>query len=125
MKLISLKQIKKHRKLLLYTGLAILAISFILKWAGAPMCFFWILFCIAITLKISFLITVFLSKEFKPGCWLYFILAGIAMILISMLFKKAFPVPALYKILFYGAISLKTTGLILMIFSRNENRRKS
>jgi uncharacterized membrane protein HdeD (DUF308 family) len=124
MKRISVKQIQKHKKILLYTGLGLLAISFVLKWAGAPAGWFRILFCIAILFKVSFLIAVFSSKKFRPGWWLYLILAGVVLILISMLIKTVFPIPALYKILFYGAISLKITGLIFMIFSKNKSRPK-
>ncbi|MDR1552391.1 MAG: hypothetical protein LBS69_02870 [Prevotellaceae bacterium] len=111
-----MKTIQKHRKLFLYSGLSILAVSFIVKWTGAPLYYFHILLCTAIVLKMLFLIAVVSIKGFKPGLWFYFILAGVAMILISMLFKTAFPI--LYKILFYGAIALKTAGLILMILHK-------
>ncbi|MDR2293046.1 MAG: hypothetical protein LBE11_06180 [Prevotellaceae bacterium] len=109
---------KKHKKSFLYAGLGILAVSFIVKWLGAPLYCFLILLCMAIVLKSFFLISVISAKGFKPNLWFYFILAGVCMILISMLFKTIFHVTAVHKILFYGAISLKTTGLILMIFCK-------
>ncbi|MDR2384866.1 MAG: hypothetical protein LBD80_04275 [Tannerella sp.] len=115
-----MKKIQKRRKSFLYIGLGILAIAFITKQTGAPAICFWILFFVAILLKTFFLIAVVSAKEFKPRLWLYFILTGVVMILISMLFKTAFFLPFLYKILFYGAISLKVTGLILMIFSKKQ-----
>jgi hypothetical protein len=96
--------------------LGILVVSFIVKWAGASLYYFWILLFAAIVFKTLFLIATVSKKGFKPRLWLYFILTGVALILISMLFKTTFPV--LYKILFYGAISLKATGLVLMILSK-------
>jgi hypothetical protein len=117
-----MKWIYNYRKLFLYSGLGILVVAFAVKWLEASVRYFWVLLCIAILCKALFLIAVLSDKAFKPSRWLYFILAGVAMILISMLFKTIFPVPILHKILFYGAISLKTTGLILMIFSKKKNQ---
>jgi hypothetical protein len=113
-----MKQIQKNNKILLYIGLGILFFAFTVKWAVMPACYFWLLLGIAITFKTFFLIAVFRTKGFRPALWLYFILTGIALILISLLFKTIFPVPALYRILFYSAISLKATGLILMLFHK-------
>ncbi|MDR2085913.1 MAG: hypothetical protein LBP72_01940 [Dysgonamonadaceae bacterium] len=107
----------KPNKILLYAGLGILLIAFIFKWAAMPVGF-WILLGIAVTFKTFFLISVFRVNGFKPALWLYFILSGVALILLSLLFKTVFPIPPLYKILFFGAISLKITGLILMILSK-------
>jgi uncharacterized membrane protein YbaN (DUF454 family) len=108
----------KPNKVFLYSGLGILLIAFTFQWAGMSTYYFWVLLSIAIVFKAFFLVSVFRLKGFKPSLWLYFILAGVAMILISLLFKTIFPIPVLYKILFYGAISLKITGLILMILSK-------
>jgi hypothetical protein len=110
--------LRKYRKWLLYSGLGILAVAFIAKWTGMPVYCFRILLCMAIVFKTGFLITVFSVKGFKPHLWFYLILTGVALILTSMLFKSIFPFPLLYKILLYGAISLKTAGLVLMIFSK-------
>jgi hypothetical protein len=115
-----MEQIHKYRKFFLFSALVLLSISFIIKWLEMSAWCFWILLSTAILLKILFLIAVFSTKGFKPGLWLYFILAGVALILISMLFKTIFPVPILHKILFYGAISLKIIGLILMLFFKKE-----
>ncbi|MDR1557847.1 MAG: hypothetical protein LBS88_12595 [Tannerellaceae bacterium] len=113
-----MRQIQKHRKRLLYAGLGILALSFIVNWAGAPAFYFRLLLGVAILCKLSFLIAALSVKGFRPGWWLYLILAGVATILISMLFKTVFPIPLLRGILFYGAIGLKVAGLIGMIFSK-------
>ncbi|MDR2127073.1 MAG: hypothetical protein LBP63_09625 [Prevotellaceae bacterium] len=115
-----MEKIRKHKKTFLYGGLGLLFVSFAVKWLGVSIYCFWILFCMAIILKALFLICAFSSKGFKPGLWLYLILAGAVMILISMIFKTAVPVPVLHKILFYGAVSLKTAGLLLMIFYRQK-----
>ena len=115
----------KNSKIFLYTGLGILLTALILKWFAAITYWFWILLGIAIVFKTAFLISLFRTKEFKPKLWLFLILTGVAIILISMFFKTVFHIPLVYKILFYTAISLKATGLILMIFSNRKNQKNS
>jgi hypothetical protein len=99
-----------------------LLIAFTAKWTGAPPYCFIILFGIAISLKSIFLILVFREKGFKPSLWLYLILAGVALMLLSILFKNTFQMPVLNKILFYGAIMLKMSGLVLMLFSKRKTK---
>ncbi|MDR1331255.1 MAG: hypothetical protein LBK07_04050 [Tannerella sp.] len=115
-----MKQTQKSNKAFLYSGLGMLLVAFAAKWTGAPAYCFWTLLGVAILLKTLFLISVFQTKGFRPGLWLYLILTGVALILISMPFKTLIPVPALYKTLFYSAISLKAGGLILMLCSRKK-----
>ena len=98
-------------------GLCLLFVAFVCTRAGLPGYCFWLLFGMAIALKVLFLVFTFREKEFKPKPWLYFILTGVAMILLSLLFKTIIPMPTLQKGLFYGAVTLKTTGLLLMLFS--------
>ena len=107
----------KSKQTLLYSGLGLLLVALIVRWTGVSVICFWILFCAAIALKAFFLISVFREKGFKPKLWLYLILAGVVVIFVSMLFKSVFPMPVLYKILFYCAIILKMAGLGLMVFS--------
>lgn len=109
------------KKIFLYSGLSLLLIAFTVKWTGAPLCCFRILLGIAISLKSIFLILVFREKGFRPSLWLYLILSGVAMILLSILFKNTFPMPVLNKILFYGAIILKVSGLGLMLLGRKRS----
>lgn len=104
----------------LYLGLALLLFSFVLRYLGASALVFWTVFGVAVFLKVFFLILVFRAKGFKPSLWLYLILAGVALIFISMLFKTLFPIPLLRNVLFYGAIALKLSGLVLMIRRRGE-----
>ncbi|MDR1739522.1 MAG: hypothetical protein LBR45_02050, partial [Bacteroidales bacterium] len=94
---------KNTARIFLYVGLSILAAAFILRYSIAlpPHCF-WIMFGVAISCKTVFLIAVLRSKSVKVGLWLYLILAGVAMILVSMLFKNIFPLPVVRNILFYG-----------------------
>ena len=107
-----------NRKIVFLSGgLAALLIAFVCKWAGMPAYCFWGLFGMAIALKTLFLVAAFREKAFKPKPWLYFILTGVALVLLSVLFRTIFPIPAVYKCLFYGAITLKVTGLLLMLFS--------
>ncbi|MDR1197629.1 MAG: hypothetical protein LBK94_01260 [Prevotellaceae bacterium] len=115
-----MKQIQKHKKTFLYIGLGILTIAFVFKLTAAPAYYFWILLSTALIFKMFFLTAVFSEKGFKLSLWLCLILTGVVLILASMLFKTVFPIPALHKALFYVAISLKVTGLLLMIFSKRQ-----
>lgn len=112
---------KLNNKVFLYSGLALLAIAFIIRYLGVGVSFylFWILFGIAILLKALFLVGTFSKKGLKAGKWLCFILAGVILIFVSMVFKYLYPVPLLRDILFYGAITLKVIGLILMLTGKN------
>lgn len=107
-----------NKKMYLFIGLGILLIAFVVKWANAPLFYFRILIGIALLFKFIFLIFVFREKGFKPALWLYLIMSGVTMIMLSMFFKNIFPMSSLYKILFYGAITLKISGLVLMLFSK-------
>jgi hypothetical protein len=111
---------KADNKILLYSGLTLLLTAFVIKWLrpDAPSVYFWILSGIAVAFKSIFLVNVFRRKDFKPALWLYFILAGVIMIFVSLLFKYVYPVPPVRLILFYGAIILKTSGLALLIMQR-------
>ena len=109
----------RKRVYFLYSGLGILIISLIVKWLDLSLCCFWILMGVAIALKFLFLVSIFREREFKPSLWLYLILTGVAMILLSLLFKNIIPVPVVYRVLFFGAITLKVSGLI--ICSRRTN----
>ena len=107
-----------NRKIVfLFGGLGMLFIAFVCKWAGLPVYCFWVSFCMAIALKSLFLVITFSEKESKPKPWLYFILTGVALMLLSVIFKTVIQMPMVYKVHFYGAITLKTTGLLLMLFS--------
>ena len=110
----------KQSKLFLYIGLGILLLALLSRWTGLPPYCFWILFSTAILLKALFLLSVFREKGFKPQLWLYLILAGVTLILLSMPFKTI--VPMVYKMLFYSAIILKVSGLVLLLFPRINNR---
>ena len=107
-----------NRKIVFLSGgLTMLLIALLCKRVGMPAYCFWGLFCGAIALKTLFLVVTFREKSFKRKPWLYFILTGVALILLSVLFRTIVPMPVLYKFLFYGAIMLKITGLLLMLFS--------
>jgi len=109
-------------KIFIYVGLSLLAIAFAIKWFGAPMFCFWILLGAAILFKVFFLIVSLRSKSVTVGLWLYLILAGVAMILASMLFKNIFQNFIVRIILFHGAILLKITGLILMLLDKKKRK---
>ncbi|MCD8102195.1 MAG: hypothetical protein LUE26_06450 [Alistipes sp.] len=117
------KTVSVNRKIFLFIGLSILFVAFVVRWANGPFLWFGILLGTAITFKVLFLVLTFREKEFKPSPGFYMILAGVAMILISMLFKGVFPAPVIQKILFYGAITLKVSGLGLMIFMSQRKSR--
>jgi hypothetical protein len=111
---------KINNKVFLYSGLALLLTAFAIRWLspGVSSVYFWLLFGVAISFKTVFLINVFRSKGFQPALWLYLILAGVLMILASMFFKYVYPLPPVQLPLFYGAILLKVSGLILLIMQR-------
>jgi hypothetical protein len=111
---------KVNNKIFLYSGLTLLLTAFAVKWLrpDVPAVYFWLLLGMAITLKSVFLVHVFRRKDFKPALWLYFILAGVLMILVSLLFKHVYPIPPVRLTLFYGAIILKVSGLVLLIMQR-------
>ena len=114
---------RKPRKAFLYSGLLTLIFAFLCKWTAMPAYSFWGLFCISISLKTLYLISVFRTKA-KLNAGFYFILAGIGIILIFMFFKYIYPIRLLNKILLYVAISLKVTGLILMIFTGKQSEKQ-
>lgn len=119
--LMNMTYMRANNLIFLYAGLAFLLIAFIVRWLGtglSPYCF-WVLIGIAVCLKTIFLINVFRQKGFEPALWLYFILAGVVLIFVSMFFKYIYPVAILRSLFFFGAIALKVTGLILM-FARKK-----
>ena len=116
-----------NNKLFLYIGLGLLFIAIIIRWLGVCSVVWISMFCIAILLKIIFLVKVFRTKGFKMSLWLALILIGVAMILLSLIFKYVYPVVLLRNILFYGALTFKFSGLILMLiqkikFTNNGNK---
>lgn len=111
-----------NNRLFLYVGLGLLFIAVVIRWAGVSSVVWIPVFVIAILLKAVFLVNVFRTKGFKMSLWLALILSGVAMILLSLLLKSVFPVPSLRNILFYGAITLKVSGLVLMLVQKNKIR---
>jgi len=111
---------RKSDKAFLFSGLAMLMLAFFCKWTELPTYCFWILLGIAIALKTLFLLSVF-RTGFKPNKGFYFILTGVGMMVVSMFFKYFYPIASLGKILFYGAITLKIAGLIMMIMHKRNN----
>jgi hypothetical protein len=103
-------------------GLTLLAVALAARWAGAPPVLFWPMFGVAILLKALFLLTLTRAKGFRPGAGHWLVVAGVAVILLSLLFKTVFPLPALHGVLLVAAIALKVTGLIV-ILSRGPAQR--
>jgi len=97
-----------------------LLIAFAARQMHAPMYCFLILSGAAILFKTFFLIGIIRNKSIKVGLWFYLILTGIAMVLISLLFKNIFPIPIIRNILFFGAILMKITGLILVLTEKKK-----
>lgn len=114
---------KQRNRIFLYWGLSLLLIAFVIRWMGAGevLGLFWIVFGAALLLKAVFLVNVFRVKGFRMTLWLKFILAGVLLIFVSLIFKYSYPVPIVRNILFYGAISLKVTGLLLMVFQKKKD----
>lgn len=108
---------KLTNKAFLYAGLALLLIAFIIRWAGigASYYLFWGVLGIAIVFKSIFLVLTFCEKGLKLSWGLRLILIGVLLIVLSLIFKYIIFLPLIRDILFYGAIMLKITGLILLI----------
>ena len=109
---------KTGNRIFLYAGLSLLVIAFVVKGFHVSIYGFWILLGLAISFKVIFLILTFRSKSIRVGLWLYLILAGVAMILLSLLFKNTF----MHNTLFYSAILLKITGLILLLSGKMKTK---
>lgn len=109
---------KTNNKIILYSGLALLFLAIYLRSVSVTSSVWLPLFCVAILLKTCFLVRVFRSKSFKPRLWFLLILCGVVLILLSMLFKYVFVIPWLRTTLFYGALFLKSSGLLLMVIGR-------
>ncbi|MDL2257506.1 hypothetical protein LJC06_04805 [Bacteroidales bacterium OttesenSCG-928-I14] len=106
---------KINNKVFLYTGLTLLFISLLIRGLGVTTGIWLPVFCVAILLKVIFLYNVFNTKGFKMSLWLGLILIGVALILISMIFRYLYPITLLRNILFYAAITFKVAGLVVMI----------
>ncbi len=108
------------KKLFLFGGLFLFALSGLSFLAGfTPMAGF-ILMAGGVSLKTLFLIQLFRTPDFKVSLEIYLILFGVALILISLLFKNIFPFPLLRNIFFYSAITLKITGVTLLFFQKKK-----
>jgi hypothetical protein len=106
---------QKSNKIFIYAGLLLLFVAFAVKWTGCSDVLFWILLGMAIVFKVTFLISLFRAKDFKPDLGFCLILTGVVMILLFLIFRELSLASVLQKILFYVAISLKVSGLIIMI----------
>lgn len=106
----------------LYAGLGLLLIALLVRAAGVDLLIWLPIFTIAILLKAIFLIHTLRSKSFSMRPWLILILIGVALLVISLLFKYVFEQLQLRTIFFYAAISLKVLGLILMLLEKIRKR---
>ncbi|MGL4908471.1 MAG: GNAT family N-acetyltransferase [Bacteroidales bacterium] len=106
----------RHRnKLLLYSALTLMLTAIVSKQLGLASVYWIPVFSIAILLKYVFLLTLLQARKFKLSLPLILIIIGVGFMLTSFIFKTAFPILWLHSTLFYGAIALKITGLILAI----------
>jgi hypothetical protein len=112
------RKMKRNNKNFLFAGLSFLAVAFGVRFSGGGDAWFYTLLGIGILLKGIFLFNVFRERGFHLSLGLSLILAGIIMILTSLLFKNIFPVPLVRSVLFYGALVLKATGLTLLVLQR-------
>jgi len=110
-------------KVFIYAGLCFLVISFVAQWLGAPTYLSLILRGLGVLLKVIFIIATLRSKTVRVGLWFYLIMTGVLMILVSLLFRNVVPIPIMRYIFFYGAISFKVTGLLMLLIRKKHNRR--
>jgi hypothetical protein len=111
-----------NNRIFLYAGLSLLLIALIIRVVWWDSIVWLLVFCSAILLKILFLILSLRKNKLKLSLWLTFILAGVVLIFTSMFFKYVIPIIWFRNILFYGAIALKLTGLVLMTVEKNRSR---
>jgi hypothetical protein len=111
---------KDHNKKFLFSGLFLLSLAFAVRWLVGSELWFYSLLGTGILLKGIFLFNVFRKKGFHLGLGFSLILIGVVMILTSLLFKNIFPIPLLRNVLFYGALALKATGVVVLILQRRE-----
>ncbi len=105
-----------NRKLSLFTGLTLLLVAACLYWTGQPSSVYLCVFGAAIVFKSLFLYQTLRAPGFKMSIAMYMILAGIALILASLLFKNIYPQPVIRNILFYTAIALKVSGVSWLLY---------
>ena len=110
-------QLQNYKKCFLFSGLGFIVFAFSIRWLGVtPAYYFWGLLFIAIMLKSTFLLLSIKEKgRLQLSTGLYFILAGVVLILLALILKATGTMPLFYKLTLYEAITLKVTGLILML----------
>jgi uncharacterized membrane protein YbaN (DUF454 family) len=110
-----------HTKKFLFGGLGLLALAAVAKVLGAsPFCVR-LLFGLAIFCKTLFLVTkLFIKRKTGFSLPLKMILTGVILILFSLLIKEFFLLLFLHKAFLYCAIVLKSTGLVLLLFSKKK-----
>ncbi|MCD7938290.1 MAG: hypothetical protein LUG98_15640 [Tannerellaceae bacterium] len=106
----------KNRKGLLFIGLALLALAGFILFLGLPSVIGWVLLGAAICFKSLFLLFTFRAPGFRMSAGMYMILAGVGLILLSLLFKNIYPMPLVRNLLFYSAITLKVGGVCLLLY---------
>lgn len=109
---------KHMSKLLLYSGLSLLLVALVIRWLGASASLWISVFVLGIALKAAFLVVTFRARQFKWSLWLRLILIGVVLIFVSLVFRYVYPMPLIRDILFYGAIALKLSGLVLLFVEK-------
>lgn len=104
------------RKKILFSGLFMFLLAGLGFALGLPAVICWVLLAAGISFKIFFLFYTFRSPGFKMSAGMYMILAGVGLILFSMVFKTVYPLPLVRNILFYSAIVLKISGVCLLFY---------
>ena len=107
----------KQKRTILYGGLLLLGMAVFLRWIGLSSPYWELLFGAGILLKVLFLVLTIRAKESKFYPWLCFLLPGVVLMLLSLLLKAVFPDSIIRMPLFIGSITLKTIGLLLIIFT--------
>jgi uncharacterized membrane protein YbaN (DUF454 family) len=115
------KWLKIHAREFLFGGLGLLLLTGMIKWLDGPPCFIRLLFGLAIFCKVLFLVVNLSTKrKFEFSLPLKFILTGVALILLSYVFKVFFPDLLFRKLFFYLAIIFKSVGLLLLLFFKKK-----
>ncbi len=108
----------KRNKILLFTGLLFFALAAVVYLLGGHPGMFWLLLGVGISMKIGFVGFTLCQPGYRLSPGMYLISTGVGLILLSLLFKSFIPVLWLRTLLFYSAILLKISGVILFFYER-------
>lgn len=108
----------RNNRLFLFSGLGLLFVAIVLRELGLSPIYWASTFSIAILLKSLFVFQTLRARNFALSWGVKLILIGVVTILISLIFRYLLPIEWLRAILFYSALGLKLSGVLLIAFEK-------